>query len=385
MAEYSKSLSTDVVHAGEPQPRIDGAVAMPIFQTSTFVYRGETDYHDLRYVRLNNTPNHEALGRKLAAIENAEAAVVTASGMAAISTTLLALLKQGDHLLCVDCPYGGTRNLLTEDLPRYGIETSFIDPFEPADWEAKKRDSTRAIYVESITNPLMQVPELEAVVAFAREHGLVSLIDNTIASPINFRPAEHGFDLSLHSATKYLGGHSDLAAGVVIGRPALVDRMRRLLDHLGGTLDPHACFLLHRGMKTLDVRVRRQNENAARLARFLEEHPAVASVNYPGLVSDPGHQRAARLFDGFGGMLSFELTDGLEAAERMLTRLTIPIVAVSLGGVETLIIRPSISAYANVDPAEREKLGVREGLLRVSVGIESADDLVTDFDRALGA
>jgi len=356
---------------------------MPIFQSSTFLFEGETDYHALRYVRLNNTPNHEALHRKLAALENAEAALVTSSGMAAISTSLLALLQAGDHLLVVDCPYGGTRGFVTEELPRWGITHTFIDGDDPADWREKVQPNTRAILVETITNPLMQVPDLPAVVEFAAASNLVSMVDNTLASPVNFRPAQLGFDLSLHSCTKYLNGHTDLAAGAVIGRAVLVDRVRILLNHLGGTLDPHACFLLHRGIKTVVLRVRQQNQSALLIARFLEAHPAVTRVNYPGLESHPAHERARALFDGFGGMLSFELTGGVAAADRFLERVTIPIVAVSLGGVESLVIRPAITAYANVPRPERERLGVSEGLVRLSVGIEDTDELINDLRAAL--
>ncbi len=379
----TRSISTAAVHAGEPQPRIGGAVSMPIFQSSTFLYEGETDYHAGRYVRLNNTPNHEALHRKLAALENAEAALVASSGMAAISTSLLAVLGAGDHLLVVDCPYGGTRGFVTEDLPRWGITHTFIDGDDPADWREKLRPNTRAILVETITNPLMQVPDLPAVVEFAAASNLVSMVDNTLASPVNFRPAQLGFDLSLHSCTKYLNGHTDIAAGAVIGRAVLVDRVRILLNHLGGTLDPHACFLLHRGIKTVVLRVRQQNQSALLIARFLEAHPAVTRVNYPGLESHPAHERARALFDGFGGMLSFELAGGVAAADRFLERVTIPIVAVSLGGVESLAIRPAATAYANVPRQERERLGVSEGLVRLSVGIEDTDELINDLRAAL--
>jgi cystathionine beta-lyase/cystathionine gamma-synthase len=380
-----RSIDTDAVHAGEPQPRLGGAVVLPIFQTATYLYEGQTEYHAVRYVRLSNSPNHEALHAKLAALEHAQAAVVTSSGMSAIATALLAVLGSGDHLLMVESPYGGTRNLVTDDLPRFGITTTFIDSTDPPGWEAALRPTTRAMYVESITNPLMQVPDLEAAVEFTRRHGLVSLIDNTFASPVNFRPAEHGFDLSLHSCTKYLNGHTDLAAGAVIGRADLVERVRRLLNHLGGSLDPHACYLLHRGIKTLGLRVRRQNETALRIARLLEAHPAVVRINYPGLESDPGHARAAALFDGFGGMLSFELEGGADAARRFLERVTIPIVAPSLGGVETLVIQPAVTAYAGVPRQERLRLGVTDGLIRLSVGIEDAAELVADLERALAA
>ncbi|MHC5023079.1 MAG: trans-sulfuration enzyme family protein [Planctomycetota bacterium] len=383
MSTSRSSLTTAVVHAGEPRPRVGGAVTMPIFQTSTYLYEGETDYHSIRYVRLNNSPNHLVLHEKLAALEEAEAAVVTSSGMAAITTALLAVLRAGDHLLMIDSPYGGTRTFATEDLPRFGIDVSFIDGADPDDWAAKRRPETRAIYVETITNPLMQVPDLDGVVAFARAHDLVSLVDNTFATPVNFRPASRGFDLSLHSATKYLNGHNDLAAGAVIGRADLVDRTVHLLNHLGGALDPHACYLLHRGLKTLALRVRHQNSSAGRIARFLDEHPAVARVNYPGLESHPGHDRARALFDGFGGMLSFEPAGDNDAAARLLDRVNIPLHAVSLGGVESLIVRPAVTAYANVPADERARLGVGDTLVRLSVGIEDADELIADLDHAL--
>ena len=379
-----RTIDTEAVHAGEPSPRIGGAVAMPIFQSATFLYEGETDYHATRYVRLNNTPNHEVLHRKLAAMERAEAALVTSSGMAAITTTLLGMLRSGDHVLALDCPYGGTRGFLVDDLPRFGMSCTFVSPVDPASWKAALRDNTRAIYMESITNPLMQVPDLRAVVDFARTHEVVSIVDNTFTSPVNFRPAEIGFDLSVHSGTKYLNGHTDIAAGAIIGRRELVEQLRRLLNHLGGSLDPHACFLLHRGMKTLALRICRQNDSAGRIARFLEDHPAISVVNYPGLASSPGHARARELFDGYGGMLSFDFVDGLPAAERLLDRVTIPIVAVSLGGVESLIIRPAATAYANVPPEERRRLGVTDSLVRLSVGIEDADELIEDLRAALG-
>ncbi len=378
-----QSIATAAVHAGEPHPRIGGAVTMPIFQSSTFLYEGETDYHATRYVRLSNTPNHEVLHQKLAALEKAEAAIVTSSGMAAISTTLLTVLQSGDHLLAMECPYGGTHGFITNELPRFGISYSFVDGSDPDDWRSKLQPNTRAMYVESIANPLMQVPDLVGVVKFARAHNLVSMVDNTFTSPVNFRPAEIGFDLSLHSCTKYLNGHNDLAAGAAIGRADQIEQIRLRLNHLGGMLDPHACYLLQRGIKTVALRVRQQNESALLIARFLEQHPSVDRVNYPGLESHPAHRRACDLFDGFGGMLSFELTGGLDAAERLLQRVTIPIVAVSLGGVESLIIRPAATTYANVEPAERLRLGVRDGLIRLSVGIEDTTELIGDLRQAL--
>ena len=383
MTKVFKFLETKLIHAGEPEPRIEGAVSMPIFQSVNYEYTGEGDYHSLKYIRLSNTPNHVAVHQKLAASENAEAALVTASGMAAISTALLAVLSAGDHLLVQDSLYGGTHGLITKDFPAFGIEFDFIDADDPGSWKLQLRPHTKAIYVETMTNPLLQVGDLQAVVEFARSHGLVSLIDNTFASPVNFRPAEWGFDLSLHSCTKYLNGHSDIAAGAIIGGSSLVEKVKHRLDHLGGSLDPHAVFLLHRGMKTLALRVRYQNESTLKIAQFLERHSAVARVNYPGLESHPRHQRAGKLFDGFGGVLSFELKGGVSAAERFMHHASLPISAPSLGGVETLVTRPATTSHSGMSSADRQRLGITDSLIRLSVGIEATEDIIEDFDRAL--
>jgi len=383
MGKTNRQIDTKLIHAGEPHPLIQGAVSIPIFQSSTFEYAGQESYHDLRYIRLNNTPNHVALHEKLAALENGEAAVVSASGMAAISTTLLALLSAGDHFLAQDCLYGGTHDLITKDLPAYGISSDFICGKDSEAWKKLLRANTKAVYVESITNPLMQVANLKAIVEFAREHRLYSIIDNTFTSPINFRPLEHGFDLSIHSCSKYLNGHSDIVAGAVIGPKELITKITHKLNHLGGTLDPHACFLLHRGIKTLAVRVRQQNASAMEIARFLESRPEVQTVHYPGLASHAQHHRARELFDGFGGMLSFELKGGVELAERFIRNTTIPICAPSLGGVESLITRPVTTSHACLSPEECKQVGISESLIRLSVGLEATSDILSDFDQAL--
>jgi cystathionine beta-lyase/cystathionine gamma-synthase len=376
-------VETKLVHAGEPQPRHHGAVVLPIFQTAMFETQGGEDYHDIRYIRLNNTPNHHALHAKLAALENAEAALVAASGMAAISTALLTVLKQGDHLLIQDCTYGGTDSFVSHEFANFGIEFDKIDAADPESWHAKLRPNTRAIYVEAIANPVMSVADVGAAAEFARANGLVSMIDNTFASPINFRPAEWDFDLSLHSCTKYMNGHNDLVAGAVIGRADLVEQIRHKLNHMGGTLDPHACFLLHRGMMTMALRVRYQNVSALAIAHFLEEHPAVSRVNYPGLINNPHYERAAEFFDGFGGMLSFELRGGIEAADAMMRHVTLPLIAPSLGGVTTLLTQPAKTSHSLLDPAERRRIGVSDELVRMSVGIEATEDLIRDLSEAL--
>lgn len=383
MDKKSQKIETKVIHSGEPEPRIGGAVVMPIFQSAMYETAGEGSYHDIKYIRLNNTPNQIALQEKLSALENAEAALVTSSGMAAITASLLSFLSSGDHLLIQDTLYGGTHTFITHDIGKWGISYDFINGDDPGSWNDLLKPETKVIYMETMTNPLLQVANLEAVVAFAQKHGLISIIDNTFASPINFRPAEWGFDLSCHSCTKYLNGHSDIVAGVVIGGANSIEKITHTLNHLGGTLDPHACFLLHRGIKTLAIRMERQNLNAMTIAGFLKNHPAVHHVNYPGLKNHPNYDRASKLFDGFSGMLSFELSGGLEASNRFIKKVKLPIVAPSLGGVETLVTLPAMTSHSGMSGEERLQLGITDSLIRLSVGIENVDDLMEDFEQAL--
>jgi cystathionine beta-lyase/cystathionine gamma-synthase len=380
-----RRIDTQLVHAGTPEPRILGAVSLPIFQSANFEYAGEGSYDDIRYIRLNNTPNQLALHRTLSVLEHAPAALVAGSGMAAISTTLLTVLGAGDHLLAQNCLYGGTFDLLTNDLPRLGIERTFIDADQAESWPASLKTNTRAIYVEAMTNPLLDVADLKAVVRFARDCGLISIIDATFASPVNFHPLDLGFDLVLHSATKYLNGHSDIVGGVVAGSSELIGRITHQLNHLGGTLDPHAAWLLNRGLKTLALRVRQQNHSALTIAKFLSNHGTVRRVNYPGLSTHPRHARARELFEGFGGVLSFELDGPVQRAEEFMHRAQIPIIAASLGGVETLLTRPATTSHAGMTPEQRQQLGISDRLIRMSVGIEATDELVDDLAQALGS
>ncbi len=377
-----QGLGTRILHSGEE--RLGGSVAPPIFQSTVFAVDESGGYEDLKYVRYNNLPNHRMLAAKLADLESAEAAVVAASGMAAISSALVGVLGAGDHLLAGDCLYGGTQALITRKLPALGIEHTLVDPADPESWEAALRPATRAFYVETITNPLMRVGALDAVGRFAAEHGLVAMIDNTFATPIGFRPAEHGFHLSLHSATKYLNGHGDLVAGAAIGKREQVAQVEATMRLFGGSLDPHACVLLHRGIKTLEVRFARQSATALELARFLEGHPKVARVSYPGLPGHPDHERAARLLDGFGAMLAFEPAGGVEAADRLLRRVRLAVHAPSLGNVESLVVSPARSSHRALTPEQRAAAGISDALVRVSVGLESAADLIADFEQALG-
>jgi cystathionine beta-lyase/cystathionine gamma-synthase len=384
MSKKYTQIDTKLIHSGEPTPRILGAVSMPIFQTSMYEYRSGADYHDIKYIRLNNTPNHIALHTKLACLENAESALVTASGMAAISTTLLAILSAGDHLLVQNCLYGGTLDFITKDFPSFGITYDFIDGNDPESWEKKLKPKTRAIYVETITNPLLQVIDLEEIVSFSKQHKLISIIDNTFASPINFRPSELGFDLSLHSCTKYLNGHSDIVGGAVIGSSELITQITHKLNHLGGSMDPHACFLLQRGLKTLGLRVRQQNENANKIAHFLDKHQAVIKVNYPGLPGNPSYRRASDLFEGFGGMISFELQGGIDSVNNFFDKIELAIIAPSLGGIETLVTRPAATSHAGMSYKERQQAGISDTLIRISTGIEAVEEIIADFEQALG-
>ena len=376
-----KSIDTRLIHAGTPNPRIDGAVVTPIFQSANYEQDDPEDYSSVRYIRLNNSPNHKVLNAKLAAIEGAEAAMVFASGMAAITTSVLSVVGSGDHVLCQDTVYGGTQTFFAREAGRLGIEVDFIDSTRPETWSAKLKPNTRLMYVESISNPLLDVADLPAIVAFAEANGLVTAIDNTFLSPVNFRPLEHGFDLVVHSATKYLNGHSDIVAGVVAGSAERIARINVLLTHLGGSLDPHACFLLERGLKTLALRVRQQNRTALALSEALCEHPAVSDVRYPGLPEDPNAARAAR-FEGCGGMVSFFVRDA-SSVDDFFEALTLPVNAASLGGVETLIVRPSRSTHLGMDPKDREALGITDALVRISVGIEDTNELIEDVLRAL--
>ena len=383
MAKDNQSFETKLIHAGEPKPRIDGAINVPIFQSSTYEYAGEDSYHDVRYLRLSNTPNHLALHKKLADLEGAEAALVTSSGMSAIATALLTFLKAGDHLLAHNTLYGGTADFVNNELPEYGITRDLIDASNPTEWYSKLKPNTKVIYVETITNPLMDVPELGKIIEFAKSHNLISMIDNTFASPVLYCPAIQGFDISLHSCTKYINGHSDIVAGAVISSTNYVDQVTKKLNHLGGSLDSNACFLLHRGIKTLALRMNKQCENALLIAHFLENHPQVKKVNFPGLESSSSFERAQEFLCGFGAMLSFEIDGGVDQADQFINHLQYAISAPSLGGVETLVTRPVTTSHALMDQAERKVAGISDRLIRYSVGIEAADDLIADLQQAM--
>jgi cystathionine beta-lyase/cystathionine gamma-synthase len=374
---------TIAVHAGEPEPPIGDAVTMPIFQSSTFLLGDPLEFDDVRYIRLNNTPNHEALGQKLAALEGTEAAVVTPSGTAAIAATFLAHLGTGDHAIAPHQLYGGTRKILDRLAAWHGINVSYVSYDTPSAWEQALSTRTRLLYVEPLVNPVLRVPRLDELAEFARRHDLLSIVDNTLLSPHNFRPAEMGFDLVIHSASKYLNGHSDVVAGAIAGTASRVRHVRKTLNLFGSCLDPHACFLLQRGLKTLSLRLEAQNATALALAQALTCFPAVEQVHYTGLREDPSHQRASTWFQGHGGVLSFRVSGGVSAAERLMSRLEYARVAPSLGGIETFVSRPATTSHAGLSGELRRAMGVVDDLIRVAVGLEDADDLIGDFRQAL--
>jgi cystathionine gamma-synthase/cystathionine gamma-lyase/cystathionine beta-lyase len=378
-----ESMDTVAVHGGERRPGPEGSVVFPIYQGTVYEVEPGTGYHDLKYIRLNSTPSQQYLHDKLAALEGAEAAVATSSGMAAVTTILLSLMRAGDHMLASDCLYGGTHDFLTEHAADLGWSVTFVDAGRPETWDAARTEATRVFLVETITNPLMRVGVLDQVADYGRREGIVTVIDNTFASPVNFHPLDAGFDVVFHSATKYLGGHSDLVAGAVMGGAGMIEQARKTLNLFGATLDPHTGFLLARGIKTLALRVQAQNANALALAQFLAGHPAVAAVNYPGLASHPDHGHAAKLLSGSGGMLSLRLHGGRPAAQTLLDSVTLAYSAPSLGGVESLITQPAVTSHAGMSAADRERIGITDDLVRVSCGIEGTDDLIADFGQAL--
>ena len=392
MVEESKEpldLKTRAVHAGNAA-NDSMAVSMPIYQSSTFRFRDAAHGAQISaeqapthlYTRWGN-PTSRAVELSVASLENAEAALLFSSGMAAGSTSVLSLVKSGDHIVAGCGLYAGMIELFERVLPPLGVETSFVDPSDPENFRAALRDNSRLIYVETPANPTLVLTDLRAVAAIARERGLFTIADNTWASPVNQRPLDLGFDAVVHSATKYLGGHTDVVAGAAAGSRAWIARVWPMLKVLGGCPSPHDAYLLLRGIKTLPVRVREQNATALELARFLEQQSAVAKVHYPGLASHPQHALAKEQMLGFGGMLAFELKGGLAAGQRLLERLNLAIHAVSLGGIETLAVHPASTTHGPLTPEERQRAGVSDGLIRVSVGLEAASDLIEDFRQAL--
>jgi cystathionine beta-lyase/cystathionine gamma-synthase len=375
-------LATHAIH-GDAAARAEwSAVAPPISQSSTFTNPVGSSAEVL-YTRYGNNPNQVRIAERLALLEGAEAALFVASGMGATALAHLAVLRPGDHLLASEWIYGGVYQLFTEEFGRFGIDVSFVNPVQSRAWKQALKKTTRAIFLETPTNPLLRVLDLEPVAALCKDEGLALIVDATFASPINLRPLEQGADIVIHSATKYLNGHTDVIAGAVAGSEAVVEEVRRLMRLWGQALDPFAAWLIERGMRTLDVRMQRHNATGVTLANWFTRQPQVAAVHYPGLASHVDHEIAARMLNGFGGMVGVELKGGVRAAERFCRALTLAAHAPSLGGVETLVSEPRITSHKALTPEQRARAGIPDGFLRFSLGLEDADDLIADFAQAL--
>ena len=390
-------FSTQAVHAGEEKHKPYGALTTPIVQTSTYTFEDTAEILDFmrnkearttdqemevrdEYGRYSN-PTQSTAERKIATLEGGERALLFASGMSAITTTMMTLLSSGDHLVLVSDCYRRTREFALTFLNRWGIETTLVPIDDPALLTQAIRPSTRMIFSETPTNPHLRVMDLAQVVESARSQDIVTAVDSTFATPINLRPLEYGVDLVIHSATKYLGGHNDLLAGTVIGSGQILDKVEKARGVLGGISNPHDAYMLLRGLKTLELRVRRQNDNGQRVAQFLEDHPAVCSVYYPGLSGHPDYEIAQRQMDGFGGVVSFQIDGDMEKTGRFIDLLRLPYIGPTLGGVESIIEQPAV--LFSLDPAERQKAGLSDNLVRYALGIEDAEDLIADLSQAL--
>ena len=387
MKRQNRRPETAAVRGAADLEKKNGPVGTPIYQTSTFEVTDNEEQQrvtgtDRYYTRWGN-PTNTVAEQTVAAIEGTEAARTFASGMGAITTTILALLKAGDHIVAQRDVYGGVTKFLTQWLPRVGIETTLVDTNDFDQHTRAIRPNTRMLYLESPTNPSLRVVDMKKMAALARQHKLISMIDSTFGTPINQRPAEYGIDVVIHSGTKYLSGHADLTCGVVAGRRELMEEIWETRTTLGNCMDPHAAWMRIRGLKTLAVRVARQNENALRVAEFLEQHAKVCRVYYPFLQSHPQHAIAREQMTGGGGMVTFEVEGTGEDARRVSEAMRLFTLATSLGGVESLVSIPVLTSHAMISAELREKMGVTEQMIRLSVGIESCDDLIEDLERAL--
>ncbi len=381
--------ATLAIHAGQNKFRMNAPVGTTIARTANFTFANSEELKRWAegkssayiYTRYGN-PTLAIAEEKIAALEGAEAAIVTASGMAAISSALLSILKAGDEVIATRALYGGSYRLMRDIFPRMGIVVRHVET-DLGGIERLVSPRTKVLYIETPTNPTLRLVDLEKAAAFAKEWDLLALIDNTFASPVLQKPIGMGFDLVMHSATKYLAGHSDVIAGAVAGSHSLIEKIRDMIIYLGGSMDPEAAYLLIRGMKTLELRVRRQCATALAVARFLEKHPKVARVHFPGLPSHPDHKLAKRQMKGFGAMMAFDLKGGLAAARRFCDRTRVFLLAASLGGAESLVVLPIYSSHYRMSVAELRAAGVEPGTVRVSIGLEDPDDLIEDLRQAL--
>ena len=389
MERHNHHSETKAVRGAADLEKKNGPLNTPIYQTSTFEVTDNDEqlratHTDHFYTRYGN-PTNTVAEKTIAELEGTDAALTFASGMGAITTTLMALLKSGDHVVAQRDIYGGVTKFLSQWLPKMGIETTFVDTTEYEQHARAIRPNTRLLYLESPTNPTLRVVDFTRAAALAKQHKLLSMIDATFGTPINQHPAKFGIDLVMHSGTKYLGGHSDLICGAVAGRRELIEKIWETRTTLGNCMDPHASWVLVRGLKTLAVRVARQNENAERVAEFLSEHAKVSKVHYPFLKSHPQYAVARAQMSGGGGMVSFEVEGTGEDARRVSEAMRLFTLAPSLGGVESLVSIPVLTSHLTVPPEERKKMGITEQMIRLSVGIENADDLIADLEHALEA
>ncbi len=374
-----KNMHTVCIHQGQIEDKQFGGAISPIYLATSYPF---LDVEEKRYPRYFNTPNQEVIANKVAALENAERALPFSSGMAAISTSLFAFLQSGDHVVFQNEIYGGTHHLIQEEFSRYGIEYSFTKGLELSDFENEIRENTKVIYLETPSNPLLSITDIEGVAVLAKNRSIVTMIDNTFASPINQTPLDLGIDLSIHSATKYLSGHSDISAGVVAGTKEYVDRIMYKGRNFGGNLSDFMCFLLERSIKTLALRVEKHNTNAQFVAESLDFNPLIKKVFYPGLPSHKNHDIAKRQMHGYGGMLSFDLDEALDA-KLFQQKLSMIKPSMSLAGVESTIIQPSLTSHALLSSQERKEQGISNNLLRLSVGLENKEDILSDIEQAL--
>ncbi|KZS38553.1 cystathionine beta-lyase [Aquimarina aggregata] len=379
MNSKKPGFNTICTHLGEiKDEQFKGAVS-PIYLSTSYAFE---DVDVKRYPRYFNTPNQEALCKKIAALEKGESSLIFGSGMAAISTTLFAFLQKGDHIVLQRTLYGGTANLVNEEFEKYGIEFSYVDSQGIEGFKEKIKPNTKVIYIETPSNPLLTLTDIKAVADIAKQNDIVTMIDNTFASPVNQNPITLGIDIVLHSATKYLGGHSDILAGAVVATEAHIDKIFQVAKNFGGSLSDFTVWMLERSIKTLGIRVKRQNKTALKLAKWLKKHDDIAAVYYPGLSSHPDHELAKKQMKGFGGMLSFELKNGLDAST-FQKELKLIKSSMSLAGVESTILSPHLTSHALLSEDERQLQGINDGLLRFSVGIEEKEDLVYDILQAL--
>jgi len=385
-----RGAGTHSVHAGEWRQQEANAITTPIYQTSTFWFKDSKEVIDYQEGRLEReeygrygNPTWSTVERKLSALEGGEESVLFASGMCAATTTFLTLLPEGSHLIVTSDCYRRTRQFLDQYLSRMGVEVTVIEPADVSKFESAIRKNTALFFTESPTNPYLRVIDVPEVVRVAHRHGVKIVIDSTFATPVNHRPLDDGADLVIHSATKYLGGHNDLLAGTVTGAREIVDPIRKTLGVLGGIIDSHAAWLLLRGLKTLGLRMERHNANGSAISAWLEQHPKVRRVWYPGLASHPDHETAVRLMSGFAGVVTFEIDTDLDGAMRFIDATRVPYQAPSLGGVESLIELPVTMSFWDYPPEQRLAWGITDTLVRLACGIEDADDLIRDLEQAL--